>query len=158
MSKKKSEVVYKPLPFKASEMLEIALHDLEVIEKLPGYRIDMSTWHEAPSKRNSKLEDKCSVCFAGSVMAISLKTKKNETCQPENFGPVLARQLRALDDFRCGDVYDGLCRLYGYMADELMDQYSHLKASKKFLTYDVSPRDFKKGIRKIIKDLQKAGV
>lgn len=50
-------------PKRMSEAIRMAVADLEAVEKLPQYRIDMGAWHEpAP-------DGLCEVCFAGAVMA-----------------------------------------------------------------------------------------
>jgi hypothetical protein len=87
------------LPDKPSELLMVAMIDLEAIQNSPQYRLNMGEWH-TPTP-----DGFCEVCFGGSVMAKSL-----------NFGPgvnahplltndaILDRKLRALDAFRCGDL------------------------------------------------------
>ena len=50
------------LPDKLSDLLELALDDLETTEKDPRYMIDMGEWH-------TPTNGKCMVCLAGAVMA-----------------------------------------------------------------------------------------
>lgn len=53
------------LPNKPSELIHLAMNDLEAVEKNPLYRVDMEVWHEM-------FNTKCHVCLAGAVMACTL--------------------------------------------------------------------------------------
>lgn len=50
------------LPEKLSELLELALADLEVVKALPGYHINMQTYYRRSD------DDSCQVCLAGACM------------------------------------------------------------------------------------------
>jgi hypothetical protein len=85
------------LPDKPSELLMLAMTDLEIIEKNPKYIISMSNWHDP-------FEAKCSVCHAGAVMANSLKVPINECVSPNtsDFSDDNNIKLQAIDGFRRG--------------------------------------------------------
>jgi hypothetical protein len=54
------------LPNKPSELIRVALKDLEEAERDPHYEVEMCTWH-----RPSSTTGVCTVCLAGSVLAKS---------------------------------------------------------------------------------------
>lgn len=88
------------LPDKPSELLLLALTDLEMCENDPRYEIYMGNWH-APNGR-------CRVCAAGAVMAKSLGAPPRDIWGPEDFDEDTERKLRAIDFFRTGAVWDAL--------------------------------------------------
>jgi ribosomal protein S8 len=153
MTSKKNNTQAKALPFKASELVSVALNDLLAVEKEKGYIVDMEYWHEVDDDTK-----KCRVCFAGSVMAKSLKVTKNKDVSPDSFDDLTNNQLSALDNFRCGSVLDGLSLLYGDSTSEnLRSKYSFLR-NRRVTPYNTSPQQFKKDMKELIKDLQKAGI
>ena len=88
----------KTLPDKASELIRVALKDLEACEKSEKYHIYMGTWHEPePTERP------CAVCLAGAVMAQSLGAKTSEMYEPVDFDEN-ENKLEALNEFRDGDL------------------------------------------------------
>ena len=102
------------LPDKPSELLILAMEDIERVEADPRYKIDMGSWHEPNGK--------CKVCAAGSVMAKTLKLPINvnsdyEGCHVEtneqnvDFDSDTERKLAAINSFRCGDMYDGFKKM-----------------------------------------------
>lgn len=95
------------LPDKPSELIKLALNDLEKAEKSSDYVIDMSQW-----KSLSKNTGKCSVCLAGSVMAGTLQVPVwMEVHDPEVINGLSDSdifKLMALDEFRQGYIEGGL--------------------------------------------------
>lgn len=91
----------KTLPDKPSDLIELALSDLEKVEKNPRYEINMSTWH-TPDR------GKCSVCLAGAVIAGTLEQSIRYDLSPQSFDENTRRKLVALDHFRLGYIGDGL--------------------------------------------------
>lgn len=85
-----------PLPDKLSELILVALEDLEKAEKHPDYHVDMGLWH-CPNGR-------CSVCFAGSVMAFGLGVSHNSRAYPSDFSPQVGDKLSKLNYIRAGIV------------------------------------------------------
>jgi hypothetical protein len=127
---------------KPSELIELALHDLEVVESKPEeYVVKMNTWH-------TPALDKCEVCFAGAVMAVSLKCGKKPYI-PNDF-PEAKKFLTALDQFRSGHVMGGLNAMGIY--------YSAIRPYKYVSSYEESPADFKEDMRKLALDLRKRGL
>jgi hypothetical protein len=84
------------LPDKTSELLEVALRDLEACEADPKYRVAMHTWHHYLTP-----EDVCLVCLAGAVMAKSLDVAYNHTRNPTFVGDeATRRKLFLLENLR----------------------------------------------------------
>lgn len=92
------------LPNKMSDLLEVALSDLEKCRSDKDYIIDMDNWHN-PSGVG------CMVCLAGSVMAKTLKNKCTETIFPFYFPESVDRKLCAIDYFRCGMFWIAISHL-----------------------------------------------
>jgi hypothetical protein len=88
---------------KPSELIELALHDLEVVESMPDkYSVNMAFWHMSDYGT-------CEVCLAGAVMAVSLHVPiKTSISNVEDFKPEFAPLLRALNFFRTGHIRLGL--------------------------------------------------
>lgn len=98
------------LPDKPSALIRVAMADLKKCERDPRYTIDMAMWHAYDETTNT-----CAVCFAGAVMAKSLKAADPLTegnyRDPYSFGSIVRHKMQALNQFRAGEVEDGLERL-----------------------------------------------
>jgi len=88
---------------KPSELIELSLHDLEVVESMPDkYEINMGFWHAA-------FDNRCDVCLAGAVMAVSLHLPATTSIvSVDDFKPEFSPMFRALNCFRIGRIQDGL--------------------------------------------------
>lgn len=102
----------KKLPNKLSKLILVALEDLEKVESMTEkYRLRMNVWYSPDFGRGGK----CNVCFAGSVMAMRLNAHEkrprypfsNDIC-PDGFSENNRSKLMALNQIRCGDIYDTL--------------------------------------------------
>lgn len=91
------------LPEKPSELIMLALKDLVTVRDLPGYAIDMDYWHKP-----FKILKICRVCFAGAVIAGTLKLSKHKNVWPGDFTMDTCDKLFALDEFRRGLIRKGL--------------------------------------------------
>ena len=89
------------LPGTPSNLIRLALEDLEKVRKDSRYEIDMNQWH-SPNIYNSR----CSVCLGGNVIAKSLDTYSIYHA-PHDF-PKESLALKALDNFRQGYLCEGL--------------------------------------------------
>jgi hypothetical protein len=139
------------LPDKPSDLLELALHDLELCEADGRYEIRMLLWH-AP------LDDRpgCMVCLAGAVLSQTCKapmniqiwvpSMANGTDIPER----IANQLTAIDALRTGRVDEafGLLGLSG-CGGEVFERHT--------TPYNMDPQGFKDDLRELIADLRKGG-
>lgn len=104
------------LPDRPSELLKLAMHDLELCEQDKQYTIHMGNWHLS-------LPEKCIVCAAGAVMAKSLKTPTSRTIEPSNFPYGIECKLEAINFFRGGDIYSALSGLDIPIPESLPDDY-----------------------------------
>ena len=90
-------------PTRMSDAIRMAVADMEVIERTPGYKIAFPVaWHEPHGEY-------CRVCFAGCVMARTLGAKPNQSVwfdDPEIGGPdrKWMNIFQALDAIRSGFV------------------------------------------------------
>lgn len=91
------------LPDKLSDLILVALADLEKVEADPRYEVAMWTWHQEDIfNKNITV---CQVCFAGSVMAKTFNCKLNKEASPSDFPVSAERKLRALNELRVGNLY-----------------------------------------------------
>lgn len=88
-----------------SDLVELALNDLMVVEQDPEYRVNMKNWH-------TYIDDEtvCEVCLAGSVMAKSLKISQDISCTPSMFTNGWDEAMCSLDLVRVGRLEDALLR------------------------------------------------
>lgn len=127
------------LPDKPSELLAIALEDLELCEKDPVYEIDMSTYH-SPSEETGR----CAVCLAGSVLAQRMRVSPKTDWEKIEMDDSEILKLKAIDRLRIGNLliagrYLGLSIP---LSNRQMPPYSP---------------NFKPAIRQLITDLTKVG-
>lgn len=89
------------LPEKLHKLIDVALEDLRKVEAMPGvYAVDMkSYWHCTPYSKKV-----CVVCFAGSVMAMSLGVDRSQDHGPDAFPRYTRDRLKALNCIRSGYV------------------------------------------------------
>ncbi len=133
------------LPNKASDLIDLALHDLELCERNSKYKINMQNWHKL------KDDNLCHVCLAGSVIAQTLKypMKTVLPCHIINY----ELELLTLDRFRIGDVMEGLCM---YIPNK---KYKNFDFNLDFNGFDYdymnNKKKWKLRMRKLIRDLRK---
>ena len=108
------------LPKKPSALILLALGDLAKAERSAQYRIDMGSWHvgidaepasydpETCKAEKSGEASCCAVCLAGSVMAFSLNVPDTLSIEPYAYPRDVRHALLAINDFRVGDVGEGL--------------------------------------------------
>jgi len=80
------------LPSRVSDLIRLAIKDLEVCEADPLYEIDLSYWHMYDQKNKV-----CLVCLAGALMAKSLGVEYKENRYPTG---EVEPQLRLIDAIR----------------------------------------------------------
>jgi hypothetical protein len=96
------EIKNPSLPLVPSELIDVAVHDLELCAADPRYEINMMNWHEP-------FGDRCLVCLAGAFMAQTLHTPIHREVTPENIPDQGVRtRLFALDKLRCGLLHSFL--------------------------------------------------
>lgn len=134
-----------PPPDKPSELILLALKDLESVEKSKKYVVHMGHWH-LPD------EGKCYVCFAGAVMAGTLKLS-DKVNYDLHFLPGKYNgwktALRALDFLRGSNFIDArvvwpVCRVPGVR-------------TRRITPYSESPSAFKSAMHQLAADYAAAG-
>ena len=141
----------KQLPDKASDLIDLALDDLEKCEKDPRYKIDMKEWHTLYGQT-------CLVCLAGSVMAQTLQVQLDFTFCENRLDKNTEEKLDGLDWFRTGGIEAGLQSIFGYR-----ETFSDIedKALKKRITnitqYKENPSQFKQDMRRMAEFLREEG-
>ena len=136
------------LPDKPSELIKVALADLALCMGDKAYRINFNTWHSPDDfePQFNKVESLyCKVCFAGAVIAKSLKANPNKKLEPSHFDYNTEVKLEALDNFRQGKVHKGLRLLNVKIPTDIQDYQIEQR------NYDL----FVNGMNNIIKELQK---
>ena len=90
---------------KIYKLLDLAMSDLEKVEKDSRYEVNMNSWHWK--------DQKCFVCLAGCVIAKTLNGDINDHLAPSSFSKDTESKLQAIDCFRCGLFGDMFKWFYG---------------------------------------------
>lgn len=141
------------LPLKLSDNIELAVRDLSAVERSKQYQVNMGLWHEGYERpKIGEPAQKCSVCFAGSVIAKTLKApiEDNVFDLDETFSAHNAARFRALNDVREGDVEYALSQLgrklpFGMKSDVEVPDYAD------------DAEGFKKTMKQLAKTLRAVG-
>ena len=131
------------LPDVPSVLIKAAVKDTKLAEKSQKYEVDMGKWHEPNGK--------CSICFAGSVMAFTLNTHASNNLKPEDFDLDTCNKLLALDEFRTGYIEYGLIEMGLVLKDGMEDWM-------KVCPYWKDKTKFYKDMKKVVKELEKYGL
>lgn len=135
------------LPAKPSELIRLALKDLEAVERdKKTYVVDMGRYHEP----NSSDSGKCAVCFAGAVMS-QAGNDPHEDLDPVDFSNSVQAKLVALDYFRVGSIYQALREMQ-------IDHPRFLVIDADIAAYSEDPWQFKRDMAKIADALQRFGL
>lgn len=142
------------LPMVPSVLLRLALEDLKKCERDPHYKVNMANF--------LRFEDdgQCAVCLAGAIMAqrlggeMVLRRLIHEGMCGDSLYPVWmgenARQLRAIDFFRTGLITLGL-RAMGLST-------AWIEEERGMTMYERDPAAFRRNVRLLADDLEKAGL
>lgn len=151
------------LPKLPSALILLALRDLALVERSKIYDVDMGEWHETGEDKERGMT--CTVCFAGAVMARTLKAPINESIPPHHvsFKSHNFKKLIALDEFRVGCIHRALISLdRKYERIYLLHKHEHLFVKIEDLSCDLDyERDrgqFKRIMRRIAGLLEKMGL
>ena len=134
------------LPDKPSELILVALHDLELCENDENYKIEMYSWHDPQLSR-------CAVCFAGAVMAKSLDADVSDRLTPGGYcrdDQEIRHKLLALNEFRKGNVHSASYHIDLNIADDT-------KLDRTINDYEKNPLAFKEDMTNLAFDLWEAG-
>ena len=133
-----------------SELIRVALIDLELCEKDDKYFVSMNSWHH-PYKK----EDICYVCLAGAVMAKSLHMNRARFGEPCDFPRQISLKLRALNWLREGRVTKGMSVYFESMGDNIIPKIMLEDVS--VTPYWANPHNFKVDMHDLADALEKEG-
>lgn len=128
------------LPDKLSDLLDVAMRELERVEADPAYRVDMSRWHNPVSGL-------CSVCLAGAVLTRALSPDEIFNFSEEN--AEMTKKIVAIDFARSGSVGTALWMIGQACADD-----REFLLARRITPYAVSPAQFRLQMRDLIRDLR----
>lgn len=89
----------KELPSKLSDLILLAVRDFYAVQKKPGYKHNMNSWHAYVTE-----EKVCYVCLAGCVMANTLRVPKSSNAIPDDLPAPTREKLEAINEVRTGPV------------------------------------------------------
>lgn len=135
-------------PKKLSMLMKLALSDLAKVEKSDKYVVNMGSWHRA-----SVQDNRCSVCFAGSIMAKSLKADPSISMYHDDFGKEWSLAFLALNEVRIG----GIARALYYMGLDAK-KFTSYEGAMFVPDYNEDPKEFRKTMRGVVKMLEKKGL
>lgn len=130
------------LPDKPSDLIELALRDLNAVAANPEYAVDMKEWHKLSPRDNI-----CHVCLAGAVMARTLGFQRERIASWDGLNSTTGKKLRALDFFRSGMIRSGLKRM-GITADI---------PSVDIPEYELDPEGFRNDLQEMANELRGKG-
>lgn len=99
------------LPDKPSELIRLALSDLNQVEAMDDtYKINMEVWHTPLSSFKGQI---CRVCLAGAVMANTMQVPLTLDMEPYDFEDIkIRKRLQSLNHFRLGAILSGIMTFY----------------------------------------------
>lgn len=137
------------LPDKMSELLRVAVDDLEKIEADPNYRINMAQWH-SPSGAY------CEVCLAGATLAtrgIPSDVEIDPSIPIQSLeGRKVYDKLCAINSLRTGSVKTA-AEYMGITDTARLNNITHVAMTR----YEHGPENFKRELRDLANDLEKYG-
>lgn len=137
-----------PLPAKLSDLIELAVKDLEQVERMPEtYVVNMSSWHSPNSH--------CKVCFAGAVIARTGGLDPTLCVTPEFFGDD-AHKLGSLDHMRYGDYSLAYQAFYNGKPVPKAVREMSIKIPLQD-SYEYEPEDFKKTMLQVAAEFRRLG-
>jgi len=143
-------------PKKLSALIWLALGDLVKVEKDKRYQVNMTSWHKPEFGR-------CNVCFAGSVMAKTLKTahKFDADLNSVDFSYEWKLAFQALDAVRQGEIYDALdCHCHTDLSFKFLKSFYGMENDfwDEQISYYSDPKEFKEAMADIAVMLESHGL
>ena len=92
------------LPDKLSDLIDLALSDMEKVEKDKLYTVDLEHFHQPRY-------GVCHVCFAGCAIAKTLNVPVTSSLYPFQCDEDVNKKLRALDSIASGNVHTAFWHL-----------------------------------------------
>jgi len=140
----------KRAPKKLSTAMRLALHDLALVERSKKYKVNMGAWHTKSPFGFMPEPSICHVCFAGSVMAKTLKLDHDSDYSGCEFGDEWPNVFTALDDVRKGHVASAMKQM-GRDCDKIPFIYYDSTG------YGTDKKQWRKDMWKIVRELEKVG-
>jgi hypothetical protein len=140
-------------PKKISSLMTIGLRDMIKAERDPRFRISMGDWYHSNKY--------CTICFAGGVMAFSLGRGAHAgNLVPDDFDEDTEKKLLALDFARRGHFNSALDTMNGCegVSFTANDYRKATLVSRDIIDYHRDSKEFKKQVRKAIRDLKTVGL
>lgn len=169
--------IMKKLPNKLSELIRLAMKDLELVENDEKYKVDMDmgSWHFpwfSEEAEHFDVDDEvevCNVCLAGAVMA---KTLDYALWSEGDFnsGDEHADHFYFLDQIRQYGIYDdyaeGIIGILGKSDEEVEKIQSGLNKVDDFIVHDMGnkfsyendPEQFRKNMLLIADKFEEVGL
>lgn len=142
----------KRAPKKLSTAMRLALHDLALVERSKKYKVNMGVWHTSSPLPGFNSDRKyCHVCFAGSIMAKTLKANPEDELQGVEFGQEWSDVFDALNSARKGFVSDALYDMNRDGGKFYENQNFNVES------YAQNPKKWRKDMWKIVRELEKVG-
>jgi len=137
------------LPEKLSDLIDLALSDMKVMEKSKKHVIQMQTWHEPVH------ENLCSVCFAGGVIANTMGGNHRENLGPSTYNSYEKNRFQAIDSIRCYSVVGA----FSWIGFEFITEKFENRILKNMdeVSYTGNKRQFKINMRTMARRLRKEG-
>ena len=133
-------------PSLPSALLALGIRDLCRAGNDPRYEIDMSHWHKGTMRPDPYLdEDKCHVCMAGAVIAMTLGLGPECDADLASFSGAVAERLSALNAFREGRVAQGLLTM-GCLGNTALN--------RDVADYEEDPEQFLEDMQDLVRDLE----
>lgn len=169
MTKKVTKKVTKKaqikLPSKASDLIDLAVKDIEAVERSKKFKIGMDRVYHGTLIDSTSGRKVCEVCFGGAVLAKSIGCEPTEagTTKAKNLldeNNSLAKKIFALDSFRVGEVIHGLTQLRGADLSAAVEKklYSHGIYDFEATEYSKNPLAFKLEMRTLAFKLRQVGL
>lgn len=93
------------LPDTLSDLIDLAIKDARGLDR-ELYTPDYGEWHTY-----SYLDESCSICLAGAVIAGSLRMSPRRNTHPDHFSHATGHCLLALEDVRMGNIGRAIARV-----------------------------------------------
>ena len=139
------------LPEKDSDLIRLAVADLEKCEAMPDvYKVDMGDWHLPVWNLTVDEAPRCSVCLAGAVLAQTFEVPSNVPAVPGS---------RIGDTEIDGNETERLLQLDMYRRG-IDDSLSKLVPRKRWIVppyYRDAPAEFKLAMLRIADELEEEG-
>ena len=110
---------------KLSVILNLALDDLELVDKDSSYIINMRIWHYQYGL------EPCTVCLAGSVLAKTFNVDRTYTADEDTIDPKILKKLYAINYIREGKLSMALHELDLTKEQEAVDEITDIAVTNK---------------------------